>query len=94
MARDEPHKTRSSVNINLYGAPCELKEIQLPTYTDIMRHYYWLRNENRDVHLQPVDDLLKAVGEKVTAIWIRYPSISVVSKRTVNEKLKTITKIR
>ncbi|GBM28975.1 hypothetical protein AVEN_40735-1 [Araneus ventricosus] len=66
MARAEAHKTRSSVNINLFGAPCELKEMQLTTYADIMRHY-WLRNENRDVYLQLVDDLVKVAGEKVTA---------------------------
>ncbi|GBO38279.1 hypothetical protein AVEN_161331-1 [Araneus ventricosus] len=79
MARAEAHKTCSSVNINLFGAPCELKEMQLSTYADIMRHYYWLRNENRDVYLQLVDDLVKVVSEKVTAIWIK-ASISVVSK--------------
>ncbi|GBN35811.1 hypothetical protein AVEN_66282-1 [Araneus ventricosus] len=55
--------------------------MQLPTYADIMRHYYWLRNENRDVYLQPVDDLVKMAGEKNT-------SIPVVSKRTVNGKIK------
>ncbi|GBL55039.1 hypothetical protein AVEN_37295-1 [Araneus ventricosus] len=86
MARVEAHKTRSSVNINLFGAPCEIKGMQLPTYADIMRHYYWLRNENRDVYLQPVDDLVNVVGEKFTAIWVK-ASISVVSKRTVNGKL-------
>ncbi|GBN78468.1 hypothetical protein AVEN_99549-1 [Araneus ventricosus] len=68
MARAEAHKTHSSVNINFFGAPCVLKEMQLPTYADIMRHYYWVRNENLDVYLQPVDDLVKMVGEKFTAI--------------------------
>ncbi|GBO42197.1 hypothetical protein AVEN_133399-1 [Araneus ventricosus] len=91
MARTETHKTRSSVNINLFGVPYELKEMQLPSYADIMRHYYWLRNENRDVYLQPVDDFVKVVGEKVAEIWVK-ASIPVVSKRTVNGKLKTITK--
>ncbi|GBM88651.1 hypothetical protein AVEN_139605-1 [Araneus ventricosus] len=52
-----------------------------------MRHYYWLRNENRDVFIQPVDDLVKMVGEKVTAIWVK-ASQPVVSKRTVNGKIK------
>ncbi|GBL89083.1 hypothetical protein AVEN_255220-1 [Araneus ventricosus] len=79
MTRAEAHKTRSSVNINLFGSPCELKEMQLPTYADIMRYYYWLRNENSDVYLQLVDDLVKMVDAKVTAIWIK-ASIPVVSK--------------
>ncbi|GBN04356.1 hypothetical protein AVEN_214727-1 [Araneus ventricosus] len=87
MARAETHKTRSSVNINLLGAPCELKEMYLPTYADIMRHCYWLRNENRDVYLQPVDYLVKVIGENVTSIWIK-ASIPVVSERTVNGKIK------
>ncbi|GBL75958.1 hypothetical protein AVEN_234283-1 [Araneus ventricosus] len=87
MARAKGHKTCGSVNINLFGSPCELKEMQLPTYADIMRHYYWLRNENRDVYLQPVDDLVKMVGEKVTAIWIK-ASIPVVSKQTVNGRIE------
>ncbi|GBO32932.1 hypothetical protein AVEN_6335-1 [Araneus ventricosus] len=87
MARAEAHKSRSSVNINLFGAPCELKEMQLQTYADIMCHYYWLRNEHRDVYLQPVDDLVKMGGEKVATIWIK-ASIPVVSKRTVNGKIK------
>ncbi|GBO00838.1 hypothetical protein AVEN_104573-1 [Araneus ventricosus] len=87
MDRAEANKTRSSVNINLFGAPCELKEMQLPTYADIMRHYYWLRIENRDVYFQPVGDLVKMVGEKVTAIWIK-TFIPAVSKRTVNGKIK------
>ncbi|GBM00547.1 hypothetical protein AVEN_77357-1 [Araneus ventricosus] len=64
-AGTETHQTRSSVNINSFGATCELKEMQLPTYADIMCHYYWLRNENRDVYLQPVVDLVKMVGEKL-----------------------------
>ncbi|GBM63783.1 hypothetical protein AVEN_72206-1 [Araneus ventricosus] len=87
MARVEAHKTRSSVNTNLFGAPCEIKEMLLPTYADIMRHYYWLRNENPDVYLQPANGLVKMVGEKVTAIWIK-TFIPVVSKRTVNGKIK------
>ncbi|GBM76873.1 hypothetical protein AVEN_3926-1 [Araneus ventricosus] len=90
MTRAEAHKTRSNVNINLFGAPCELKQMHLPTYTGIMRHYYWLRNENRDAYLQPAADLVKMVGEKVAAIWIN-AFIPVVSKRTVKGK-KTITK--
>ncbi|GBN36106.1 hypothetical protein AVEN_152061-1 [Araneus ventricosus] len=61
MARAEAHKTRSSVNIILFGAPCELKEMHLPTYADIIPHYYWLRNENRYVYLQPVDDLVNVI---------------------------------
>ena len=83
-------KTRHSVNSSLFGAPCELKELQLPSYADIMRHYYWLRSEmdkNRDIYLQPVDDLIKMVGEKVTEIWIK-ASIPVASKRTINGKAK------
>ncbi|GBM42488.1 hypothetical protein AVEN_80006-1 [Araneus ventricosus] len=87
MARAEAHKTRSSVIINLFRAPCELKEMQWPTYADAMRHYYWLRNENCDVYFQPVDDLVKMVGGKVTAIWIK-SSIPEVFKRTVNGKIK------
>jgi hypothetical protein len=53
-----------------------------------MRQYYWLQNENRDVSLQPVDDLVKMVGEKIMAICTK-ATIPVVSKRT--EKLETIT---
>ncbi|GBM10980.1 hypothetical protein AVEN_1317-1 [Araneus ventricosus] len=64
-----------------------IKEMQLPTYADIMRHYKWLRNENRHVYFQPVDDLVEMVGEKVTAIWIK-ASIPVVSKRYVNGRIK------
>jgi hypothetical protein len=65
MATAKAYNTCSSVNIDLFGAPCELKELQLPTYAEIMRYYYWLRNENRDIYLQPVDDLVKIVDEKV-----------------------------
>ncbi|GBM08312.1 hypothetical protein AVEN_101439-1 [Araneus ventricosus] len=64
--------------------------MQLSTYADIMLHYYWLRNEielRLNVYLQPVDDLVKVVGEKVTAIWLKV-STPVVSKRTVNGKIK------
>ena len=83
-------KTRESVQSGLFGAPCELKDLQLPTYADIMRHYYWLRRDmdgSRDTYLQPVDDLVKMVGEKVTEIWMK-ASIPVVSKRTINGKIK------
>ncbi len=86
MATAKAYNTRTSVNINLFGALCELKELQLPTYTEIMRHYYWLRNENRDIYLQPMNDLVKMVGEKFPAIWTK-ASITVVLKRTVNGKI-------
>ncbi len=36
MATAKDYNTRSSVNIDLFGAPCELKEFQLPTYAEIM----------------------------------------------------------
>jgi hypothetical protein len=61
--------------------------LQLLTYAEIMRQYYWLQNENRDVYLQPVDDLVKMVGEKITAICTK-ATIPVVSKRTVNGKIR------
>ena len=87
MARTGAENTRSSVSSHLFGAPWELKELQLPAYADTMRHYYWLQKENHDVYFQPVDDHVKMVGDTVLAIWTK-ASLPVVSKRTIYGKMK------
>lgn len=87
MATAKLRKTRSSVNTNLFGAPCELKELQLPTYADVMRHYYWLRNEYRGISITTGNDLINMVCDKVTAIWIK-ASLPVICKQTIKKKIK------
>lgn len=83
-------KIRDNVKNSLFAAQPELKDLQLPRYADIILYYYWLQNvkeEIRDIYLQTEDDIIKMIGEKVTEILIK-ASIPVVSKRTIDEKIK------
>lgn len=54
----------------------------------IMRNYCWLWSDIcgiRDIYFQPMDDLFKKVGEKVSKIWINTP-IPLDSRQTINGK--------
>ena len=68
--------TRASASENYGGPPCDLSEIDLPTYRQVIQYYYYLQNlhENdntNDFTLKIVRDILniwKKVNDKLPLI--------------------------
>lgn len=81
--------SRLSVNSDLFGAPSDLKETQLPTCGDVMRFVNLVKlnlsaeNKGRDM---PLGEVLPTVADRVTVIW-KKASIPVIPKKSVITKL-------
>lgn len=84
-------KTRNSMKSCLFGTLCKLKDLQTTSYDDVMHPTTGCEvTDENCIYLQPVNDLIKIVSEKVIEIWVK-ASIRVVSKRTINGRLRTTT---
>lgn len=73
LRKDEP-------DCAIFGNACELREIVLPTYTDVMRHYFFERqifkeNSKKD---PSVSDISNVIATKLKILWTKasIPSVS------------------
>lgn len=74
-------------NVELFGEPEELDIDRLPTYGEILRHYFFMYyaifNENKHISYK---DITSHVTDKVIGIWQRLP-IQIIQRRSVFNKL-------
>lgn len=81
--------SRQGVNSDMFGAPSDLKETQLPTYGEVMRFVNLvkqnlsLEKNGRDL---PLSEVLPTVADRVMDIW-KKSSIPVIPKKSVITKL-------
>lgn len=68
-----PRTTRSVKTKKLAGTPQQLSEVDLATYRDCIRHYYYLRDlhPNRN-YLRK--DIIRVVTEDIIKVWKRVNS--------------------
>lgn len=68
-----------------FGEPRELKDYELPTFKDVMRHISWLRL--RGPAKRPFMEIANITAERVMKIWEK-ASIPAISKTTVVKKIQ------
>ena len=84
-------QSRSSVLCPVFGAPEELSSRVLPTYRDIMKYYFWVRNDCKLKlnNVNPsVSEVADKVAERIEEIW-HTASLPFVSRQRIIQMIRT-----
>ena len=86
--------TRQSVVCSVFGTPCEHNGNNLPSYSDVMKHYLCVRQELRLLNNNK-DPSFKDVSDQVVTfldnLW-KHASLPSVSNKRIYDMLKIIIK--
>lgn len=101
MIKKTKLKTRNDTCCPIFGAPTELRENVLPTVSDIMKYYLFVRHQKKTdagAKEPSILEVAETVAAKCEVLWKKatIPTIGhkrVVEKiRTSNEKYQTMLK--
>lgn len=85
-------KTRRQASRPIFGLPKELSGNVLPTYSDVIKFYFWVQNINSKnssaTTKSTVNDITKVVASRVEEIWNK-ASIPIVSHDRVLQILRS-----
>ena len=85
-------KTRKESRRPVFGLPKEISGTNLPTYSDVMRFYFWVKNDcmsrSSTKRLETVTAIADKVASRVEEIWIK-ASIPVVSHNRVSQMIRS-----
>ena len=80
--------TRESIQFPFFGSPEEVKESVLPTYSDVIKYYNFLRlilkSRKRE---PPIKEILEPLVTTIEKIW-KLASIPTVSKQRIIKMFK------
>ena len=84
-------KTRKAVSCPVFRHPAAMNEIQLPTWSDVMKNYLLLRNQMRsgsDSAKEPtVSEIAESLALKVELIW-KKASLPIISHNAIVNKIR------
>lgn len=82
--------SRAQTNCEVFGAPLEHRELTLPTYYDVMKHYLFVQHDmkNKNNGKEPsYKDISDNVISCIESVW-KKASIPVVSTRRIQDMIK------
>lgn len=84
------HLTRKSSSCPIFGAPKKLPVNVLPTYSDVIQYYSFIRNEKKsNTSKEPtVKEIASVVCNDVMEVWNR-ASLPIVSQKRVQKLIET-----